>query len=169
MGLNEKLRELYTVQKQLSRIIAELESLRGSRRKSSNQICKRLPRVYRYTRSVRGNCLIDAMDSAADVILIADDERRYVDFNRAAVEALDLPREEIVGRRIEDFFSMVQCDSVPTAWAGFIAEGEQGGLCELRVGARRRLFEYRAKANFRRGLHLSILREVTPDRRLLAR
>jgi PAS domain-containing protein len=100
-----------------------------------------------------------AADSAMDLILIADDERRFVDLNRAASDVLAHPREEIIGRRIEEFFSEAQGELVPAAWSTFVVEGEQRGICELKSTPRKR-FEYRAKAHFRRGLHLSILREI---------
>ena len=101
-----------------------------------------------------------AADAALDIILVADDERRFVDLNRAAADALGLPREELIGRRIEEFFSEAKGKPVPTAWDDFVVEGEQWGMCELRSESRPRTFEYRAKANFRRGLHLSVLREL---------
>jgi PAS domain S-box-containing protein len=106
----------------------------------------------------RERILEAAPDAAMDVILIVDDERRFVELNRAAADVLGLPREEIIGRRIEDFFSEAQGKAVPAASSRFVVEGEQGGVCELRSGSQK-TFEYRAKANFRRGLHVSILRE----------
>lgn len=101
-----------------------------------------------------------AAAAALDVILVADDERRFVDVNEAAAALLGLPRREIVGRRIDEFFSEARGDAIPPAWDLFLAEGEQCGICELITGGTQlRRFEYRAKANFAAGLHLSILRE----------
>ncbi len=107
----------------------------------------------------RERILEAAADAAMDVILIVDDERRFVDLNHAATDVLGLRREEIIGRRIEDFFSEAQGRPVPAAWSTFVVEGEQRGVCRLRSRSRK-TFEYRAKAHFRRGLHLSILREI---------
>lgn len=103
-----------------------------------------------------------AADAALDLILVADDARRLVDFNRAAAATFGLPRDEVVGRRIEDFFSEAQGEPVSTAWSAFVAEGVQSGVCELVLGNHRRRFEYRARANFAPGLHLSVLRELSP-------
>lgn len=100
-----------------------------------------------------------AAAAAFDVILVADDERRFVDVNEAAAGLLGLPRHEIVGRRIDEFFSEARGDAIPVAWDLFVTEGVQCGICELIGGAQPRRFEYRAKANFAAGLHLSILRE----------
>ena len=98
--------------------------------------------------------------AAVDVILVANDERQYVDVNDAAAAVLGLPRSEIVGRRVDEFFFEVQGKPITEAWAGFIADGVQRGICELNVGGNRRRFEYLAKANFAPGLHLSVLREL---------
>ncbi|HTR36967.1 MAG TPA: PAS domain-containing protein [Bryobacteraceae bacterium] len=110
----------------------------------------------------RERVLEAAADEAMDLILIVDDERRFVDLNRAASKVLGQPREEIIGRRIEDFFSEAQGEPVSAAWSTFVVEGEQRGICRLK-SASRKTFEYRAKAHFRHGLHLSILREIPGD------
>lgn len=109
--------------------------------------------------AVPSDILGKAAAAALDVILVVDNDRRYVDVNDAAVAALGVPRSEIVGRRIEEFFSEARCEAIPAAWESFISEGLQCGICELRGPGPRRRFEYRAKANFADGLHLSVLRE----------
>jgi PAS domain S-box-containing protein len=108
----------------------------------------------------RERLLEAAADAALDIVLIADDQRRFVDLNRAAAEVLGLPREKIIGRRIEDFFSEAQGKAVPAAWSAFMVEGEQAGFCQLRSAGAARNFEYRAKAHFKTGFHVSVLREI---------
>jgi PAS domain S-box-containing protein len=108
----------------------------------------------------RERLLEAAGDAALDIVLVADDQRRFVDLNRAAADVLGLPREKIIGRRIEDFFSEAHGKPVPAAWSAFVVEGEQAGLCELRSDGKGRKFEYRAKAHFKTGFHMSILREI---------
>ncbi len=100
-----------------------------------------------------------AAAAALDMILVVDDNRRFIDVNEAAAHILELPRSEIVGRSIDEFFSEARGEAIPAAWESFISEGVQGGVCELRASGRRRRFEYRARANFASGLHLSVLRE----------
>jgi PAS domain-containing protein len=102
--------------------------------------------------------------AALDVIMVADDNQRYVDVNEAAAAVLGLPRAEIVGRRVEDFFSEVRGEPFPQAWRAFIDEGVQYGICELKNDGKPRRFLYRAKANFAPGLHLGILREIIDDK-----
>jgi PAS domain-containing protein len=99
--------------------------------------------------------------AALDIILIVDDDRRFVDMNEAAADILGLPRNELVGRRVDDFFSLPLGEPIPAAWNSFISKGVQCGICEVRAAGPPRRFEYRAKANFAAGLHLSVLREHT--------
>jgi PAS domain-containing protein len=101
--------------------------------------------------------------AALDVILVANDDRRFIDANDAAAAALGLPRNEIVGRRIDEFFASASGKTIPVAWEGFIADGIQSGICELTPPRKPRKFEYRAKANFAPGLHLSVMRELKED------
>jgi PAS domain-containing protein len=101
--------------------------------------------------------------AALDVIVVTDDQRRFVDLNEAAEAAFQLPRSEIIGRKLDDFFLAVRGLTMPEAWAGFIAEGVQSGICELIAPGVPRRFEYRAKANFAPGLHLAVLREIRLD------
>jgi PAS domain-containing protein len=101
--------------------------------------------------------------AALDVILVANDDRQYVDVNEAAAAVFGLPRGEIIGRRIDEFFSHADGVTVPEVWADFIADGVQSGIYELIDPREPRRFEYRAKANFAPGLHLSVLRELKED------
>ena len=107
--------------------------------------------------------LEQAAAAALDIILVANDDRRFVSVNQAAAELLGLQQSEILGRRIEDFFSLSGVERVKAAWDDFIADGIQHGICELKGIGRKRRFEYRAKANFAPGLHLSVLRELYAD------
>ncbi|MFL6450822.1 MAG: sensor histidine kinase [Bryobacteraceae bacterium] len=104
-------------------------------------------------------------EHALDAVLVANDERRYVDANRAASDLIGVDRELIIGSQIEDFFQVVEGESVPEAWNAFQMEGTQTGVCRVcRPDGTIRFASFRAKANFRPGLHLSILRDVTEQR-----
>jgi PAS domain-containing protein len=110
-----------------------------------------------------GGILQMAAMAALDVIMVANDEQRFVDVNDAAAEALGLPRAEIVGRQIDEFFAEANGEPFPAVWEAFVSNGVGSGMCELTTQDKRRRFMYRAKANFAPGLHLAILREVTED------
>ena len=97
--------------------------------------------------------------AAIDIILVADDDRQFVEVNEAAADAFGLSRSEIIGRRIDEFFATAGGKRIPAAWNDFIAAGAQSGICEMNAPGRRK-FEYQARANFAPGLHLSVLRSV---------
>ena len=104
-------------------------------------------------------------EHALDAVLIANDDRQYVDANPAASELIGIERELILGRRVEDFFEVVENRAVPEAWSAFQKEGAQTGICRVhRPDSSTRFASFRAKANFWPGLHLSILRDVTDQR-----
>jgi PAS domain S-box-containing protein len=99
--------------------------------------------------------------SASDAMLIADDARRYVDANPAACALLGLPREQLVGTRIDDYGDGDPAE-VGEAWTRFLEAGEQDGTMTLRAhDGTPRVVEFRARANVIPGRHLSILRDVT--------
>ena len=106
-----------------------------------------------------GDLLRAIVESAPYICLIADDDRRYAGVNHAATDAIALAREQIIGRRIDDFFAIAPDISVACAWQAFVNADDQFGTCELlSTGAK---FAYRARANFLPGLHISLLRPVT--------
>lgn len=120
--------------------------------------------LHRERASTGGSPVLEmAALAAPDVIMVADDHQRYVDVNEAAAEALGLPRGEIIGRRVDEFFTEVRGEAFPIAWNAFVTHGVQSGMCELRTDGKRRRFFYRAKANFAPGLHVGILREINEE------
>jgi PAS domain S-box-containing protein len=103
-----------------------------------------------------------AFDMMADAVLLADDSRRYVDVNGAAASLFGLPREALLGRRIEEFAPPPKEYDVEAGWQEFLREGQQQGLFPLvRPDGSRRMVEFRATANIVPNLHLSVLRDVT--------
>ena len=101
--------------------------------------------------------LPEQLDRVPDPILVADDDRKYVDVNRAAVKILGGTRETIIGRSIDDFFSEADSQPIPDVWAKFIGTGDLFGTCKLRGGS---IFAYRSRANFKPGLHICVLRRI---------
>jgi PAS domain S-box-containing protein len=103
-----------------------------------------------------------AFDLAVDGMLIAGDDRVCLEGNQAAAEMLGIPLEELAGRLLDEFTST---DIVPL-WERFLAEGELTGELDLpRPDGTIRHAEFSARANFRPGRHISILRDVTDRRR----
>ena len=103
-------------------------------------------------------------ERAGDAILIMDDDARYLDANDSAAALLGVSREDIVGRSLNDF----TVESLPdTAWTAFKAAGElRGELHFRRPNGEIREAEFNAVASISPGLHLSVLRDMTDQRRL---
>jgi PAS domain S-box-containing protein len=99
-------------------------------------------------------------EAALEPMLLADDAGTYVDANPAACELFGLPREELVGRSIDEFAP--DDYDFAAAWESFEAAEEARGTFPLvRQDGDRRTVEYASARDVVRGLHLSILRDVT--------
>jgi PAS domain S-box-containing protein len=99
-------------------------------------------------------------DGALDAMLLTDDENRYVDANPAACELIGLPREQLLGRSITDF--IVPGFDAAAAFQAFREQGSMQGQVPLRrPDGSERIVEYSSVASVARGLHLSVLRDIT--------
>ena len=65
-------------------------------------------------------------DEMLDAVLVADDNRRYVDVNRAACDLFGCTRDELLSMRVEDVFPAGTAD-VAVLWREFLGEGSQTG------------------------------------------
>ena len=109
-------------------------------------------------------------DASFDAIFITDDERRHVDMNPAAAALYGLPREEMLGRRVDEFAGPAQHAGADAGWTRFATEDVVTGEYELPEpdGGVRRV-EYSARPNFLPGLNIAFVRDVTERRQLEAR
>ncbi|MEA2467131.1 MAG: hypothetical protein QOJ57_1257, partial [Thermoleophilaceae bacterium] len=106
-----------------------------------------------------------AFSLALDAMLIVDDDRRWLQGNRAAAELLGIEQEEIRGKRSDDFTVSGRAVS-QQAWERFLEVGELKGEMDVRRSdGEVRHVEFSARANFMPGRHLSILRDVTDRKR----
>jgi PAS domain S-box-containing protein len=105
-------------------------------------------------------------DQVQNAVLLADDNGNYVEANPAACSLFGLPCEELIGKSMVDFAPSEVSAQVKKSWRSFLQTGHQTGefMLQLQDGAPRML-EYRARANVRPGIHISILRDVTDQRR----
>ncbi|MCB0149751.1 MAG: PAS domain S-box protein [Caldilineaceae bacterium] len=108
-------------------------------------------------------------ENATDMILLTDDDMRYIDANPAAAAALGYTVEELRGLAVTDVFPPMEQATARSLWQAFIAEGSQAGEVQVRrkdgtlVDA-----DYRAVANILPGVHLSIIRDIGERKRLEA-
>jgi PAS domain S-box-containing protein len=115
---------------------------------------------------VTGN--IATFESSLLPMLVADDQRRYVDANRAACLLLRLPQEKVLELSIDALTPPELRQNTVELWEAFLRDGSQSGTFALLMpdGARV-LVDYSATANVEPGRHLSVLslptREHAPD------
>lgn len=98
------------------------------------------------------------VEESLDAILIADDDRRYVEANRSASALLGYSRSELLGMSVDD---VVAPDTAAT-WEQLRADGSLVGYANLRrKDGAVVVAEFRARANVIPGRHLSVLRDAT--------
>src|SRR5919112_412241 len=105
-------------------------------------------------------------ENTLDAILIANDAGEYVGANEAACDLFGASLDELLGARVEDFVEPAVRHQTRLAWESFLEQGEQEGEFPLyRPDGEMRHLEFKAKAGFLPGHHLSVLRDVTERKR----
>lgn len=96
--------------------------------------------------------------ASANPMMIADNDRVYVDANDAALEFLRVTRDEVVGRRIDDYTPPENLAGMEAMWGQFIEAGSMAGQFEILRGDRSRvMISFNATANVVPGVHLTIM------------
>ena len=65
-------------------------------------------------------------------ILIVDNDRNYQEASTGASKLLGLPREKIIGRKVDDFAEPAFKPQIPDLWRAFPETGEQEGTLRLK-------------------------------------
>jgi formate hydrogenlyase transcriptional activator len=95
-------------------------------------------------------------------ILIADDDRTYRDASAGAGKLLGLPRDKIIGCRMDDFAAPSFKPQISQLWRAFLERGEQRGTLKLVTpDGNSRDVEYTAKVNVLPVRHVLVLRDKT--------
>jgi len=91
-------------------------------------------------------------------MLLADDERRYVDANDAACALLGLSRDELLAADVDELTPVALRGRVAVLWDRFLAQGTMQGVYELTDASGTMIrITYVAIARVLPGLHLSCL------------
>jgi DNA-binding CsgD family transcriptional regulator len=102
--------------------------------------------------------LDDLFGRSVSPMLLVDDDRVYRNANQASCELLSGSREDIVGKRIEDFTDLSLREQVPALFTAFLQAGSlAGNFTMLDVNGQPVECSYSASANVVPGLHLSIM------------
>jgi formate hydrogenlyase transcriptional activator len=95
-------------------------------------------------------------------ILIADSDRTYLDANSGAGRLLGQPRDQIIGRKIDDFAEPSFRPRIELLWRDFLEHGEQEGTLPLvSPDGSVREVDYTAKGNVLPVRHLFVLHDKT--------
>jgi PAS domain S-box-containing protein len=98
-------------------------------------------------------------------VLLADDDLQYRDASVGASKLLGLPREKIIGRKLEDFVEPGVKPAIAERWSEFLEEGEQEGtLSLLGPDGKPRVVEYIAKKNVLPVRHVLALKDTSASR-----
>src|ERR1700731_4458929 len=99
----------------------------------------------------------------SEPILLADNDRRYLEASVGASKLLGLPGEKIIGGSLDDFAEPSLKPVISERWRPFLEKGEQEGTFRL-VGpdGDPRDVEYSAKGNVLPVRHLLVLHVKTP-------
>jgi formate hydrogenlyase transcriptional activator len=98
----------------------------------------------------------------AEPILIADNERTYCDASCGAARLFGLPRNKIIGRKLDDFAEPCFRPKIEQLWESFLERGEQRGTFRLvDSGGVVREVEYTAKRNALPKRHILSLRDTS--------
>ena len=96
-------------------------------------------------------------------ILLTDNERQHHEASVGASKLLGVPREKIIGSKLDDFTDPIFKPEIPERWNTFLKEGEQVGTIPLMDAAGNpREVEYVAKGNVLPVRHVLVLREKAP-------
>ncbi|MEQ1949587.1 MAG: PAS domain-containing protein [Bryobacteraceae bacterium] len=97
-------------------------------------------------------------------ILIADHDRNYQEASVGAGKLLGLRRENLIGRRLDDFLAPALTPLVGERWLQFLKDGDQVGILQLqRSDGTAYDVEYQARGNVLPLLHLLLLRNKAPQ------
>lgn len=98
-----------------------------------------------------------------EIVLVADNQGRYVDANEEAVRALGFTREELLQLSVWDLTPHARELDGLILWQDFIRQGQQAGDYVLRTKDGRLLAcSYSARANVRPGRHEARLTVIGP-------
>ena len=97
-------------------------------------------------------------------ILIADNDRNYLEASTGVGKLLGLPREKIIGRKLDDFAEPSFKPQISELWQAFLEKGEQEGTLRLEgPDGNLRNIEYTAKVNVLPVRHVLVLHDAKAE------
>ncbi len=101
-------------------------------------------------------------NSALDAILIINDEGYVIDANPAAATLFGYTHSEFIGKHSSEITPFLDLENWKARWMNFLENGTSSGSYESVTKDGRQLhLEFQAVAHFLKGMHLSIIRDVS--------
>jgi len=123
------------------------------------------PPVAPASAAIDERTIATAFRDTSRAVLIADDDRRYINVNSAACRLLGTTPEELIGKRIDDFAPPELRPGLDAAWSEFLSVGTQSApFTIIRTDGAAVTVQFTALAHFVPGLHLSILEPISGSR-----
>lgn len=104
-------------------------------------------------------------DVASAAILIIDNKGNFIDINPSAIKLFGLPKKEIIGKNIKDFFDKEFIKQASKIKKSGSNRTEKGEFTLIRPDGQRREVEYSSFSDFMPGCSLCTLRDIT-DRKI---
>ena len=105
-----------------------------------------------------------AFENSPNPMVLLDDDRRVVRTNRAAAELLELPRERLVGLRVDDLTPDWLRQCLADGWPDFLRDGSIVQRRSITLLDGRTIdVDYYATANVLPGRHLAVCIPDIPD------
>lgn len=106
-------------------------------------------------------------DEARDIILVANDNGQFQQVNQTACQKLGYTKDQLLDMSVLDITYSAMESYGDKTWNDFLRTGTDEGEYLLETKSGEILFtEYRAVANIRPGQHLSILRDISENKRI---
>jgi PAS domain S-box-containing protein len=100
-------------------------------------------------------------DTAFEAFCSVDDNRRYLRANAAAVRVLGAPKDQIIGRRVDDFTRPEDLPTLEVLWETLRREGEiEGRYLAAQGNGSIQPVRFRAQWNYLPGEHLIVALET---------
>jgi|GEM_PF-1300638 len=96
-----------------------------------------------------------------DAILVANDDARIMEANKSAEQMYKTTEASLKSMHLFNLIPGATRKLFSAKWTEFLQKGDESGKYKARIADKIRYIEFQAKANFVKGNHLIILRDVT--------
>ncbi|SDK61931.1 PAS domain S-box-containing protein [Catalinimonas alkaloidigena] len=104
-------------------------------------------------------------ENTNESIVVVDDQGVLQDANRATARLYDSPIEELIGQPLYSLFPSCPQEKFEHLWQELSQKADMTRTFDFRrPDGQRRYVELKAQSHFLPGLHLGVLRDVTPER-----